>query len=99
MSHPATDPFPNSRPAGYFNQHWVQGALGVPVNFTEDASIVTEQYALGVGDAIRNDIGNLEYVLQQGYQVAMIHGDRDYRCNCMSPTSCLNLTYYEKNKR
>lgn len=83
MSHPYLDPFPNLRPAGYFNQDWVQAALGVPLNFTEQSTTALGTYAIGVGDAARNDIGNLEYVLQSGYQVALVHGDRDYRCNCM----------------
>lgn len=84
MSHPVLDPFPNNRPAGFFNQAWVQQALGVPLNFTDESSVVAEVYEEVVGDAVRNDIADLEYVLQQGYQVAMIHGDRDYRCNCRS---------------
>lgn len=81
MSHPALDPFPDYRPSGYFNQAWVQAALGVPVNMTEDNYKVAMIYASGIADAIRGNISNLEYVLSKGYSVHMVHGDRDYRCN------------------
>ena len=99
MSHPLLDPFPNYRASGYFNQRWVQESLGVPLNFTQISALITQTYALGVGDAARNDIRNLEYVLQQGYQVAMIHGDRDYRCNCMVSHILSQLSVlYENHK-
>lgn len=81
ISHPVQDPFPNYRAAGYFNQAWVQAALGVPVNFTEVSSTIANVYLFGVGDAIRLDISNLDFVLQRDYQVVMAFGDRDYRCN------------------
>jgi len=80
MSHPEADPYPNYRPSGYYNQAWVQAALGVPVNMTEENYVVQTVYDL-IGDAIRGNISNLEFILDKGYQVAMIHGDRDYRCN------------------
>jgi carboxypeptidase C (cathepsin A) len=80
MSHPEADPYPNYRPSGYYNQAWVQAALGVPVNMTEENYAVQTVYDL-IGDAIRGNISNLEFILDKGYQVAMIHGDRDYRCN------------------
>ena len=80
MSHPAQDPFPNYRPSGYYNQAWVQSALGVPVNITEENYVIQDVYA-EIGDAIRGNISNIEFILEKGYQVVMVHGDRDYRCN------------------
>jgi len=80
MSHPASDPYPNYRPSGFYNQAWVQSALGVPINMTEENYVVQTVYGL-IGDAIRGNISNLEFILDKGYQVAMVHGDRDYRCN------------------
>jgi len=80
MSHPSSDPYPNYRPSGYYNQAWVQSALGVPINMTENNYVAQNVYVL-IGDAIRGNISNLESILDKGYQVAMVHGDRDYRCN------------------
>lgn len=81
MAHQFLDPFPYYRSSGYFNQRWVQAALGVPVNFTVISTPVANLYN-DIGDAIRGNICHLEYILQSGYKVAMVHGDRDYRCNC-----------------
>jgi len=87
MGHQILDPFPFYRQSGYFNQAWVQAALGVPLNFT-DISYIGEDVYQNIGDALRVDISNLNYILQRGYKVAMVHGDRDYRCNCKSSSIC-----------
>jgi carboxypeptidase C (cathepsin A) len=47
---------------------------------TEENYVFQTVYDL-IGDAIRGNISNLEFILDKGYQIAMVHGDRDYRCN------------------
>jgi hypothetical protein len=86
MSHQKLDPFPFYRQSGYFNSEWVQEALGVPLNFT-DISYLGEALYEDIGDALRVGIENLNYILQNGYKVALIYGDRDYQCNCKSSLS------------
>ncbi|RDW94562.1 hypothetical protein BP5796_00325 [Coleophoma crateriformis] len=83
MSAPVLDPFPDYKAAEFFNQAWVQSELGVPLNFTAESSVAGIVYLTVVGDAVRSNISNLEYILNQGYKVAMVFGDRDYRCNWM----------------
>jgi len=75
------DPFPPSYLIGFFNQHWVQQALGVPVNFTDASFIVDNVFIQVTGDAIRAPgMKHIEYLLDQGVKVALVYGDRDYRC-------------------
>ena len=65
----------------------MQEALGTPLNFTYDSNIVTSNFGLnsntptqGTGDSFRTGIADFEYALNEGMKVAMIYGDRDYRC-------------------
>ncbi|KAJ5104472.1 hypothetical protein NUU61_001819 [Penicillium alfredii] len=84
ITHKDPDPFPPPYFLGYLNQHWVQGALGVPINFTESAESVYYAFS-STGDYPRSDVrGYLEdlaYVLDAGIKVALVYGDRDYACN------------------
>lgn len=66
----------------FFNQPWVQAELGVPVNFTMSNTAITNAFFVGTGDPMRVDISFLERVLESDVNVAMVYGDRDYRCNC-----------------
>ncbi|KAH8588366.1 Alpha/Beta hydrolase protein [Bisporella sp. PMI_857] len=74
------NPFPYGYTAGYFNQQNVQKDLGVSVNFTAYSNLVEAAF-FRTGDAIRGNMSNLNYVLERGLKVAMVYGDRDYRCN------------------
>ncbi|KAJ5099821.1 hypothetical protein N7532_006822 [Penicillium argentinense] len=84
IAHKNPDPFPPSYFLGYLNQNWVQGALGVPINFTESVDSVYYGFS-STGDYPRSDVrGYLEdiaYVLDSGIKVALVYGDRDYACN------------------
>ena len=42
MAQYPTTTFPPPFVVGFFNQHWVQAALGVPVNFTVSSNSVTD---------------------------------------------------------
>lgn len=79
------DPFPPPYFLGFLSQHWVQAALGVPVNYTESVNSVYYAFS-AVGDYPRRDIrggylADLAYLLDAGVKVALMYGDRDYACN------------------
>ncbi|KAL4747104.1 hypothetical protein BDW72DRAFT_22979 [Aspergillus terricola var. indicus] len=83
IAHFDPDPFPPPYYLGYLSQHWVQDALGVPINFTESIDSVYSAFG-SIGDYARSDVrGYLEdlaYVLDSGIKVALVYGDRDYAC-------------------
>jgi hypothetical protein len=72
----------------YLNRADVQQALGVPLNFTYDSTLVAAVFGLptpytflGSGDSVRQaGSPNLEYLLANNVKVALVYGDRDYRC-------------------
>lgn len=77
---PAT--FPPEYPIAFYNQAWVQSHLGVPVNYTFSSTTLPTNFMFATGDAMRYDAkGDLEYLASTGVNVALIYGDRDYRCN------------------
>ncbi|KAL8825675.1 MAG: hypothetical protein Q9170_007707, partial [Blastenia crenularia] len=78
-------PFPPNYYLGYLSQHYVQGALGVPINYTQSTNGVYEAFN-DIGDYARTDIRggqvqDLAYLLDNGIKVAFMYGDRDYACN------------------
>lgn len=75
--------FPPEYPVAYYNQRWVQEALGVPVNYTFAPAAPVANFFAGTGDPFRYDgKADLEYLAAAGVGVAFVYGDRDYRCNC-----------------
>ncbi|KAG8168792.1 hypothetical protein KVR01_001541 [Diaporthe batatas] len=80
---PSPAAFPPAYSLAYFNQRWVQEALGVPVNFTLSANSVVSNFFGGTGDPVIVTKRELEAVLDSGVGVAMVYGDLDYRCNWM----------------
>lgn len=79
------DPFPPSYYLGFLAQHWVQAALGVPIDYTQSTNGVYNAFQ-STGDYARTDIrggqlADLAYLLDNGVKVAFIYGDRDYACN------------------
>lgn len=80
VSNITTDPtrFQNA----FLNQPWVQEDLGVPLNFTLSSAGTVEAFFARTGDPMRRSLSSLESVLDSGVNVALIYGDRDYRCNC-----------------
>ena len=79
------DPFPPSYYIGFLSQHWVQAALGVPINYTQSTNGVYNGFQ-STGDYARTDIRggqltDLAYLLDNGVKVAFMYGDRDYACN------------------
>ncbi|KAI9727225.1 MAG: hypothetical protein M1834_008485 [Cirrosporium novae-zelandiae] len=95
IAHPTLDPYPPYYGNGFFNQGWVQKALGVPVNYTQDSAIVEEAF-FATGDPAAMTIKHLESVLDAGVKVAMVYGDRDHRCNWIGAENVsLNVEYSE----
>ncbi|KAM7197912.1 carboxypeptidase S1 A-like protein [Naviculisporaceae sp. PSN 640] len=63
----------------FYNQPWVQEALGVPVNHTMSSTIVRNTF-FRTGDPALLTYKDLEFLLKKGKNIAMVYGDRDYRC-------------------
>lgn len=81
ITHSGDDPFPPFYLAGFLNQHWVQKALGVPVNHTFESAAVAQSFDRS-GDFIKGGlIEDLAYILDHGVKVTMMYGDRDYACS------------------
>lgn len=75
------DPQPEPDLVGFFNREWVQRALGVPLNFTANSYVTQTSVLFSSGDAARADgVKKMEYLLDQGVKIALVYGDRDYRC-------------------
>lgn len=81
ITHSMADPFPPSYLMGFLNQHWVQAALGVPVNHSVASGAVYEAFT-STGDLAKGGLlEDIGYILDHGVKVAMMYGDRDYACN------------------
>jgi carboxypeptidase C (cathepsin A) len=76
------NPSPPSYTTGFANRAWVQQALGARVNFTENSYV---SQAILQGDPSRRaGLKDISYLLSRGIRVALIYGDRDYRCPWIS---------------
>ncbi|EGX93182.1 carboxypeptidase S1, putative [Cordyceps militaris CM01] len=81
MAHLKPDPYPASYASGFFNQAWVQAALGVGVNYTSSSLLASRAFFYGTGDPVRaSGLALLQELLDGGVRVVMMYGDRDYRC-------------------
>lgn len=74
--------FPKPYIQDFFNQRWVQQELGVPLNFTTGFNKITQVWLGEVGDVMVGSLETLEKVIERGVNVALMYGDRDYRCPC-----------------
>lgn len=81
VTHPAADPFPTNYHIGWLNQHWVQKALGAPLNFTWVSPVVSDSFQAH-GDMARGGyLEALADLLDHGVKVHLVYGDRDFACN------------------
>lgn len=81
ITHSGIDPFPWNYHLGWLNEHWVQKALGVPVNFTWVSYAVSSGFNAH-GDMPRGGyLEDLADLLDHGVKVALVYGDRDFACN------------------
>lgn len=82
IANAAANPWPTNYHIGFLNQKWVQRELGVPVNFTANSATVVSLFIGATGDFFRAaGLKKVNYLLQSGVKVAMVYGDRDFRCN------------------
>ncbi|KAJ4296257.1 hypothetical protein N0V90_006302 [Kalmusia sp. IMI 367209] len=81
ISRPTLSVFPPNYIIGFLNQEWVQKDLGVQVNFTISSNNIVNKFFGETGDAVRVTIDTINYVAQSGIKIALVYGDRDYRCN------------------
>jgi hypothetical protein len=67
---------------GFFNQQWVQAAMGAPLNFTV-VSTVPSIAIDRTSDTFRGGfLDGLNGLSDRGVKVALMWGDRDYIINC-----------------
>ena len=94
ITHPARDSFPPQYFIGYLNQHWIQRALGVPVNSTWSSEAVYRAFTK-TGDIVRTGtLDDMGYLLDRGIKVALVYGDRDFACNWLGGEQVsLNVQY------
>ncbi|KAI9804428.1 MAG: hypothetical protein M1825_001327 [Sarcosagium campestre] len=99
IAHFDPDPFPPNYFVGFLNQHWVQAALGVPVNYT--ISVNSVYYAFSsTGDYPRGGfLEDLAYILDAGIKVAFMFGDRDYACNWIGGEEVSKAVKYSGTRR
>ena len=70
-------------PSGFYNQRWVQQALGSPVNFTLNSDSVPQAFGL-TGDFEARSMDDLNTLAAAGVHLTFVYGDLDHRCNCES---------------
>ncbi|KAF4987887.1 hypothetical protein FGRMN_10099 [Fusarium graminum] len=88
--------FPDEYEAAFFNQKWVQQALGVPLNFTRGNDAFPDPFFNYTGDPARYDLSHLGNILDSGIHIALVYGDRDYRCNWFSAeNSSLHIPFVD----
>lgn len=81
VTHPAIDPFPYNYMLGYLNQHWVQQALGVPINHTWVSMTVAKAFTTAADMPRGGELEALAHLLDNGVKVHLMYGDRDFACN------------------
>jgi len=82
IRHPYNDPTPESYFIDYLNLPSVANALGVNLNYTEDANNDVYYAFQQTGDFVfPNFRDDLEMLLNNSVRVALIYGDADYICN------------------
>ena len=99
ITHTSTDSFPSPYASGFLNQHWVQAALGVPVNHTFISAAVGYSFTATGDMAKGGSLEDIAYILDHGVRVAMMYGDRDYACNWVGgEAASLKVPYGKKEK-
>jgi carboxypeptidase C (cathepsin A) len=81
ISSPGAASYPPPWYNGFLNQPHVQQGLGVPLNWTQSNSAVSQAFRR-IGDYPRPGWKeDLAYLLEEGIKVTLVYGDRDYACN------------------
>jgi carboxypeptidase C (cathepsin A) len=99
VTHPDTDSFPPPYSFGFLNQHWVQKALGVPVNHSFVSQAVAADFQATADMARGGLLEDIAYILDHNVQVTMMYGDRDYACNWIGgEASSLKIPWSHQDK-
>lgn len=98
VTHPAQDPFPPPYFSGFLNQHWVQKALGVPVNHSFVSNAVQQSFSATADMAKGGLVEDIAYILDHGVRVALMYGDRDYACNWVGGEAASLKTPWSRRK-
>ncbi|ORX94028.1 Alpha/Beta hydrolase protein [Clohesyomyces aquaticus] len=94
MSRNPISSVPHEYITGFLNQEWVQQDLGVPLNFSAGAPHIVNTFFGVTGDPFKVTIESINQVAQGGVKVALVFGDRDYRCNWLGGEAIsLAMTY------
>ncbi|KAF2119126.1 putative carboxypeptidase S1 [Lophiotrema nucula] len=99
MGSPTANPYPPSYPSTFLNQQWVRQVLGIPdgLNHTQVSSTV-EQAFFNTGDFVRRQIDDLNSLLDHGVKVALIYGDRDWKCSWTGAETLSLATSYKHSQ-
>ena len=82
IRHPYNDPTPPTYFEDFLNLASTQEALGVDLNYTQDANDEIYYAFQQTGDFVfPNFIEDLEMILNNSVRVSLIYGDADYICN------------------
>lgn len=82
IRHPYRDPTPPTYFVKYLNLASTQQALGVNLNYTQDANDEIYYAFQQTGDFVYpNFLVDLEMILSNGVRVTLAYGDADYICN------------------
>ncbi|PNS15507.1 Carboxypeptidase Y A [Sphaceloma murrayae] len=87
ITHVYADPFPPPYLNGFLNQHWVQAALGVPVNHSAISENVWSAFHHTGDHARGHQLEDIGFVLDHGVKVHLLYGDRDFACNWLGGES------------
>ncbi|TVY57102.1 Carboxypeptidase S1-like protein A [Lachnellula cervina] len=100
IRHPYDDPTPESYFVDYLNLPSVANALGVNLNYTEDANNDVYYAFQQTGDFVFPDLkDDLELLLNNSVRVALIYGDADYICNWFGGEAVsLGINYTHKEE-
>ncbi|KAJ4171484.1 hypothetical protein NW754_013252 [Fusarium falciforme] len=91
--------FPTEYETALFNQPWVQQELGVPLNYTRGNNEIEAAFLGRTGDMVRYGLEYIGHLLENGVNVAMINGDRDFRCNWFSgENASLSIPFSEAHQ-
>ncbi|KAI8653885.1 hypothetical protein LRP88_00374 [Fusarium phalaenopsidis] len=91
--------FPTEYETALFNQPWVQQELGVPLNYTRGNNEIEAAFLRRTGDMVRYGLEYIGHLLENGINIAMINGDRDFRCNWFSgENASLSIPFSEAHQ-
>ncbi|KAI0124262.1 putative carboxypeptidase S1 [Xylariales sp. AK1849] len=97
VGHFVPDPFPHSYPYGFLARDWVLEALGAEVNYTQQSNLVGAGFQSDGDFAAGGFTEDIASLLDAGVRVALINGDRDFRCNWVGGEA-ISLTINHKEK-